>query len=190
MAAHAYPTILKSVTTMSSRRAVARRLIATGAGALLGGRALTTLAQEASPVAGEQCVAVAPPADESGIGFVQLLVGGIVNDMPTGPVEIRLSRLTMAPGTTLDAEALPYPALMYIETGTTACPGGAGRMSYGADGTVLEVTTEEGVQYTSAGATQYIPANVPDGAGNEENELMSSIIIEFVPVEDGATPAG
>ena len=61
---------------------------------------------------------------------------------------------------------------------------------YGADGTVLETTTEDGVQYTSAGATQYVPANVPDGAGNEGDELMSSLIIEFVPVEDGGTPAG
>jgi hypothetical protein len=31
---------------------------------------------------------------------------------------------------------------------------------------------------------------VPDGAGNEGRELMSSIVIEFVPVETGATPTG
>jgi hypothetical protein len=75
-----------------------------------------------------------------------------------------------------------------METGTTACPGGAGRIGYGPDGTVIEETTGEGIQHTPAGATQYIPANVPDGAGNEETELMSSIIIEFVPVEQTATP--
>lgn len=190
MAARNSPTILTPITTASSRRSVILRLAATGAGAVLGGGALTALAQDASPVAGETCVAFAPPANESGVGYVQLLVGGIVSDMPTGPVEVRISRLTMAPGTTMEGGAQPYPLLMYIETGTTACPGGAGRMSYGADGTVLETTTEDGVQYTSAGATQYVPANVPDGAGNEGDELMSSLIIEFVPVEDGGTPAG
>jgi hypothetical protein len=92
----------------------------------------------------------------------------------------------MAPGTTMAATTVPYPALMYIETGTTACPGGAGRVGYGSDGTVIEVTAEESVQFTPAGSTQYIPANVPDGAGNEEAELMSSIVIEFVPVADGS----
>jgi hypothetical protein len=35
---------------------------------------------------------------------------------------------------------------------------------------------------------QYIPAGIPDGAGNEETELMSSLIIEFVPVQQPATP--
>jgi hypothetical protein len=94
----------------------------------------------------------------------------------------------MAPGTIIDAYPVPYPALMYIETGTTACPGGPGRVGYGPDGTVIEVTTGEGIQYTPAGSTQYIPTNVPDGAGNEGTELMSSIIIEFVPVAGEGTP--
>ena len=40
------------------------------------------------------------------------------------------------------------------------------------------------------GTTQYIPANVSDGAGNKGTELMSSILIEFVPVQTGATPTG
>ncbi len=54
---------------------------------------------------------------------------------------------------------------------------------------MVEESTADGVQYTPAGSTQYIPAGIPDGAGNEEDVLMSSIILEFVPVEDGATPA-
>jgi hypothetical protein len=127
--------------------------------------------------------------DESGIAFVPLLVGGIVRDMPRGPVEVRISRLAMAPGTVIEAEAFPFPSLMYIETGTTACPGGPGRIGYGPDGTIIEETTGEGIQYTPAGSTQYIPANVPDGAGNEGPGLMSSIILEFVPVAGGGTPA-
>jgi hypothetical protein len=56
-------------------------------------------------------VATAPPL-EDGIGFAQLLVGGIVHDMPAGPVEVRISRLAMAPGTIIEPAASPYPALM------------------------------------------------------------------------------
>jgi hypothetical protein len=162
--------------------------IGTGAvsAALLANNPAAVAAQETTPTA-DQCVATAPPL-EDGIGFAQLLVGGIVHDMPAGPVEVRISRLAMAPGTIIEPAASPYPALMYMETGTTACPGGPGRIGYGPDGTIIEETTGEGIQYTPAGATQYIPANVPDGAGNEGPGLMSSIIIEFVPVEQTATP--
>jgi hypothetical protein len=168
-----------------NRRTAIGRLVAGGAAAALlaPGHAA---AQEATPAAGE-CVVTAPPLQD-GIGFAQLLVGGIIHDMPPGPIEVRISRLAMAPGTVIAAAASPYPALMYMETGTTACPGGPGRIGYAPDGTIIEETTGEGIQYTPAGATQYIPANVPDGAGNEGSELMSSIIIQFVPVEQTVTP--
>ena len=168
-----------------NRRTAIGRFVFTGAAAALLAP-VHAAAQEATPAARE-CVAIAPPL-QYGIGFAQLLVGGIVHDMPAGPVEVRISRLAMAPGTTIEAAASPYPALMYMETGTTAGPGGPGRIGYAPDGTIIEETTGEGIQYTPAGATQYIPANVPDGAGNEGNELMSSIIIEFVPVAQTATP--
>ena len=79
---------------------------------------------------------------------------------------------------------------MYIETGASDCPGGAGRIVYGPDGAILDETTGEGVQHISTGTTQYIPANVPDGAGNMGTDLMSSILIEFVPVKPAATPTG
>ena len=75
-----------------------------------------------------------------------------------------------------------------MKTGASDCPGGAGRLRTRrgdpgrGDG--------EGVQHIPTGTTQYIPASVPDGAGNEGTELMSSIVIEFVPVETGATPPG
>jgi hypothetical protein len=176
---------LTGTVSMLSRR-TALRLGGAGAALALAGRGQVA-AQEATPAAGE-CVATAPPLEE-GIGFAQLLVGGVVRDMPSGPVEVRISRLAMAPGTLIEASAVPYPALMYIEAGTTACPGGPGRIGYGPDGAIIEETTGEGIQYTPAGATQYIPANVPDGAGNEGTELMSSIIIEFVPIVVEGTPA-
>jgi hypothetical protein len=145
--------------------------------------------QEATAVAGE-CVATAPAADASGVGLASLLVGGIVRDMPAGPCEVRISRFTLKPGTPFEAAALPYPSLMYIETGASDCPGGAGRIVYAPDGAILNETTGEGVQHISTGTTQYIPANVPDGAGNMGTDLMSSILIEFVPVKPGATPTG
>ena len=95
----------------------------------------------------------------------------------------------MAPGTVIEAAAVPYPALMYIETGTTARPGAPGRIVYAPDGTIVEESTEDGVQYTPAGSTQYIPAaDSGPRAATEETELMSSIILEFVPVDEDATP--
>jgi hypothetical protein len=77
-----------------------------------------------------------------------------------------------------------------MKTGASDCPGGAGRIVYGPDGAILDEATGEGVQHIPTGTTQYIPASVPDGAGNKGTELMSSILIEFVPVETGATPPG
>jgi hypothetical protein len=180
--------LAKALSATLGRRAALVRLGAAGVAAAVLGRRRAA-AQEATPATTGECVATAPPMDASGIAFAQLLVGGIVPDMPPGPVEVRLSRLAMAPGTTIEAAAVPYPFLMYMETGTTACPGGPGRIGYGPDGTVIEETTGEGIQYTPAGATQYVPANVPDGAGNEGPGLMSSLVIEFVPVGAGATPA-
>ena len=180
--------LLASSARELSRRAAVRRLLAGGGAALLAGRGATGgAAQEASPEAG-QCVATAPPT-EDGVGFAMLLVGGVIHDMPAGPVEIRLLRFTLEPGTPFPPSPLPYPALMYIETGASDCPGGAGRIVYAADGTILDETTGDGVQHIPTGTTQYIPAGVPDGAGNEGRELMSSLVIEFVPVEaDAATP--
>jgi hypothetical protein len=180
-------SLFSSGTLCVSRRAALRRLVAGSGAALVAGHGLArAAAQEATPEAG-QCVATAPPT-EDGVGFATLLVGGIVHDMPAGPVEIRISRFTLEPGTPFPASPLPYPALMYIETGASDCPGGAGRIVYDADGAILDETTGDGVQHIPARTTQYIPAGVPDGAGNEGSELMSSIVIEFVPVADGGTP--
>jgi hypothetical protein len=168
-----------------SRRTAIGRLVIGGAAALLAQD--HAVAQEATPTSG-QCVATAP-LSEDGIGFVSLLVGGIIHDMPAGPVEIRLSRFTLEPGTPFPPSAISYPALMYIEIGASDCPGGAGRIVYAADGTILDETTGDGVQHIPTGTTQYIPAGVPDGAGNEGTDLMSSLIIEFIPIEANANAA-
>jgi hypothetical protein len=165
---------------LSRRTAVVGMAAGAAATALWAGSRGRATAQEPTPAAGE-CVATAPTADASGVGLASLLVGGIVRDMPAGQVEVRISRFTLNPGTPFEAVALPYPSLMYIETGASDCPGGAGRIVYGADGAILDETTGEGVQHIPTGTTQYIPASVPDGAGNQGTELMSSILIEFVP---------
>ncbi len=102
------------VSEVSRRSVIGRLMIGGAAAALLSREALGAEAQEGSPAAGE-CVTTAPALDESGIAFVPLLVGGVVRDMPTGPVEVRISRLAMAPGTVIEPGAVPYPALMYIE---------------------------------------------------------------------------
>ena len=170
-----------------SRRTVIGRVVIGGASAaLFVGDSRTAQAQGATPPAGEY-VATAPSLDESGIAFVPL-VRGVVRDMPPGLIEVRISRLAMEPGTVIEASASPHPTLMYMDTGTTACPGAAGRIVYAPDGAIIEESTGEGVQYSPAGSMQYIPAGIPDGPGNEETELMSSLIIEFVPVQQLATP--
>ena len=169
-----------------SRRSVISRVVIGGAAAALFTQDHAA-AQEATPAAGE-CVATAPPAQD-GVGFASLLVGGIVQDMPAGPIEVRISRFTLEPGASVPPGTLPYPALMYIETGESTCPGNPGKIMYGADGTVLYETTGEAATHVCpAGTTWYIPGGIEDAAANEGTTLMSSLIIEFVPVEEGATP--
>lgn len=169
-----------------SRRSVIGRVVFGGAAAALFAHGQAA-AQEATPTS-DQCVATAPPAPE-GIGFASLLVGGLVQDMPAGPVEVRISRFTLEPGSSVPPSTLPYPALMYIETGESTCPGNPGKIMYGADGSVMYETTGEADSHVCpAGTTWYIPGGIEDAAANEGTELMSSLIIEFVPVGGDATP--
>jgi hypothetical protein len=115
---------LASRTLGVSRRVAVRRLLAGGGAALIAGQGLTRgAAQEASPAAG-QCVATAPPT-EDGVGLATLLAGGIVHDMPAGPVKVGIYRFTLEPGTPFPPGVGPNPALMYIEIGASDCPGGA-----------------------------------------------------------------
>ena len=171
-----------------SRRATVRRIIIGGGAAVLAARTLEpAAAQEATPTAGE-CVATAPPTEE-GVGLATLLAGGLVDDMPAGPVKVGIYRYTLEPGVSVPPVTVPYPALMYIETGESTCPGNPGKRMYGADGEVLYETTGEAESHTCpTGTTWYIPGGVEDAALNEGTGLMSSLIIEFVHVEEGETP--
>jgi hypothetical protein len=169
-----------------SRRTAIGRLVVGGAAAAMFAPAHAA-AQDATPAA-RQCVATAPPAQE-GIGLASLLVGGIVHDMPAGPVEVRITRFTLEPGASVPPGTLPYPGLMYIETGESTCPGNPGKIMYGADGAVLHETTGEAEGHVCpAGTTWYSPGGIEDAALNEGTELMSSLVIEFVPVGGDGTP--
>jgi hypothetical protein len=180
--------IVPGLTGNLSRRTTVRRLIVGGGAAALAGRGLEPVAaQEATPAAG-QCVATAPPAQE-GIGFASLLVGGIVRDMPTGPVDVHISRFTLEPGASVPTVPQPYSTLVYMETGGMTCPDNPGKIMYGPDGTVEYETMGSAEWHTcTPGMTWYVPAGIEDAAVNEGSELMSALVIEFVPVTDDATP--
>jgi hypothetical protein len=180
--------IVNAVSGNLSRRATVRRLIVGGGAAVLAGRGLDhAAAQEATPAVG-QCVATAPPAQE-GIGFVSLLVGGIVRDMPTGPVDMHISRFTLEPGASVPSVPQPYSTLVYVETGGLTCPDNPGKLMYGPDGTVeYETMGSEEWHTCTPGMTWYVPAGIEDAAVNEGSELMSALVIEFAPVTDDATP--
>jgi hypothetical protein len=173
---------------VSRRTAIGHLVIGGSAVALLVGNHRVVQAEEVTPAAG-QCVGTAPPTQD-GIGLASLLVGGIVQDMPAGPVEVRLTRFTLEPGAGVPAAAMPYPSLMYIETGESSCPGGLGKVMYGADGTVLGASNGKDPHLCPTGTTWYIPAGIPDGADNLGTELMSSIVVEFVPVGADAAMTG
>jgi hypothetical protein len=170
---------------VSRRTAIGQFVIGGAAAALVAPGHVA--AQEATPAAGE-CVATAPPTQD-GIGLASLLVGGIVHDMPAGPVEVRITRFTLEPGASVPPAAGPNPALMYIETGASTCPGNPGKIMYGADGSVMYETTGEAESHVCpTGTTWYIPGGIEDAALNEGTDLMSSLLIEFVPVVQTATP--
>ena len=171
-----------------SRRAALRGLVAGGTLAALAGRWFErAAAQVATPGAGE-CVATAPPA-QGGVGLADLLNEGLVHDMPGGRVRVYIGRFTLEPGASVPPATSPYPSLMYIETGESTCPGNPGKVMYGADGAVLHETTGEAAGHVCPpGTTWYIPGEIEDAAANEGTTLMSSLIIAFIPAEEGATP--
>ena len=94
---------------VNRRLAIGRLVISGAATALLARGHRVAQAQAATPEAGE-CGAAAPPLDASGIAFVPL-VSGVVRDMPGGAIDVRISRLAMAPGTVIEAciRAVPSP---------------------------------------------------------------------------------
>jgi hypothetical protein len=170
-----------------SRRSAIGHFVIGGAAVLAASRLESVAAQETAPATGE-CVATAPTAEE-GIGFVPLLVGGIIQTMPTGPVDVHISRFTLEPGAEVPMAPQPYAQLVYVETGELTCPDNPGKLMYGPDGEVMYETTGKTEWHTcTPGMTWYVPAGIADAAANEGNTLMSALFFEFVPVEQSATP--
>ena len=170
-----------------SRRSAIGHFVIGGAAVLAASRLESVAAQETAPATGE-CVATAPTAEE-GIGFVPLLVGGIIQTMPTGPVDVHISRFTLEPGAEVPMAPQPYAQLVYVETGELTCPDNPGKLMYGPDGTVeYETMGSEEWHTCTPGMTWYVPAGIADAAANEGTTLMSALFFEFVPVEQGATP--
>ena len=55
---------------------------------------------------------------------------------------------------------------------------------------VAKQTTGEAASHVCpTGTTWYIPGGIEDATANDGVELMSSLLIEFAPVETGATPS-
>jgi quercetin dioxygenase-like cupin family protein len=170
-----------------SRRSAIGRLVIGGAAVVAGSRLESVAAQEPASATGE-CVAMAPAA-EDGIGFAALLVGGIIQDVPTGPVDVHISRFTLEPGAEVPMAPQPYAQLVYVETGELTCPDNPGKLMYGPDGEVMYETTGKTEWHTcTPGMTWHVPAGVEDAAVNEGSELMSALVIELAPVGEGAAP--
>ena len=119
--------VMASLGRTLSRRAALERFVMGASGTALGSQKIhEAAAQEATPVPVE-CVATAPAAQD-GIGIVDLLLDGLVPDMPRGPVRVSISRFTLEPGIMVEPFPAEYPAFMHIETGASMCPGGPGRI--------------------------------------------------------------
>ncbi len=167
-----------------TRRATVRRLVVGGGAVVLAAGGPHRVAAQAA----DECVATAPAAQD-GIGFAPLLVGGIVRAMPTGPVDVHISRFTLEPGARVPSVPQPYSTLVYVETGGLTCPDNLGKLMYGPDGTVMYETTGGDEWHTcTPGMTWHVPAGIEDAAINEGSELMSALVIELAPVEGAATP--
>ena len=109
--------------------------------------------------------------------------------MPTGPVDVHISRFTLEPGASVPSAPEPYSVLVYVETGELTCPDNLGKLMYGPDGTVEYETTGGDEWHTcTPGMTWYVPAGIEDAALNEGSELMSALVLQFAPVTDDATP--
>src|SRR5262245_51341156 len=104
-----------------------------------------------------------------GVGLASLLVGGIVRDMPAGPVEVRIARLTLMPGASVPPATRPYPSLMYIETGESTCPG-----KPGGSCTARCFTRRPGGGRSGLPGRDHMvhPGGLEDAAANKGVELM------------------
>jgi hypothetical protein len=136
-----------------------------------------------SPEATPEAEGGLPP----GMAFIPLTNVPIrKEDVPRGPFMISVYRVTHEPGAGVPPSTFAYPGFAYVETGTLTCPGAAPRYLIRADGSVEEVGDEDVTVNT--GESIYIPPIVLDGARNDGTEFLSVLGVDFVPMEEMATP--
>lgn len=142
------------------------------------------LAQEASPVA---------EGMPEGVSFA-VLAEGVIEQLPPGPTEIGLARLTFAPGTRIDLDPEPGAAFIAVESGTftftmTSVVEVAGVLVAGTP--VATRVTTAGVAFTvGPGESVVFPAFAEGAVRNDGPEPVVALSLFMGPPEDAtATPA-
>jgi hypothetical protein len=164
---------------------VSRRMVF---GASATGLALALLARAAHPAAAQEATPAAEGGLPPGLTIDELIKGqgAAIGDMPPAPVSITMLRMTLVPGASSPASSFAFPTLGYTESGTTICPGEAGRVVYGPDGSVQ--ASGAGDLAVPTGSSIYTPANVADGARNDGTEPTTMLMINFIPAGEMGTP--
>lgn len=168
----------------ASADTISRRDVVIALGA--SGLTLTLLAHGSRSVAAQEATPAAaglPP----GVALAPLIQVPL-EEIPTAPITLALTRLTMEPGVSVPESSVPdILEIAYVEEGTLICPGAEGRTVYGPDGT--ELASGAGELEVPTGGAIVVPPNVVDGARNDGDVVLSVLLIDLAPGTDAATPA-
>ncbi len=172
-------TVSRSEAPVSSDSAVSRRSVLA---VTITGAAITLLSHGVEAVSAQEAT---PAANE--LVEINPLAAIPLEQLPTGPVTLELTRITLLPGFSSPPDAHGVLEIAHVESGTMICPGGEGRTVYGPDGTVT--ASGAGDLPVPAGSTIVVPPNAPDGARNDEAEPAVVLFIHIGEPEEEATPA-
>ena len=162
---------------------VSRRMVVGGSAT---GLALALLARAAYPAAAQEATPAAEGGMPEGMSISPVLEAAVIADMPPAPVSLTIFHMTLEPGAVTPISTFAFPSLGYTESGTTTCPGEAGRVVFGPDGTVQ--ASGAGDLPVPTGSSIYTPANVGDGARNDGTEPTTMLMIQFMPAGEMGTP--
>ena len=171
-------TVSRSDTPVSSDSAVSRRSVLA---VTITGAAITLLSHGVEAVSAQEAT---PAANE--LIEIKPLAAIPLEQLPTGPVTLELTRITLLPGFNSPPDAHGVLEIAHVESGTMICPGGEGRTVYGPDGTVT--ASGAGDLPVPAGSTIVVPPNAPDGARNDGTEQVVILVVDLAPAELEATP--
>ena len=146
-------------------------------------------AQEASPAAN-----ATPPAGglPSGVESQALITAAPVDELPTSPAELYVTRLTLQPGVYFPPAPTPGPETVLVESGVLTCVCGAP----GHPCSVLRSNGQREEQPVDQefeiqpGEILVQPANVPDSAENKGSEPLVLLVVDIFPAMGVATPTG